>query len=87
MTENKTNKLPRFGSIEKTVEFFDSHDLGDYLEQMPAADFEVDINRRSYIVTLNVKLVDKLSEIAKSKQTPAVELVNMWVREKILEAA
>lgn len=30
--------LPR--SLEKLVEFFDTHDMGDYMEQMPEATFE-----------------------------------------------
>ncbi|MGQ9630092.1 MAG: hypothetical protein ACUVXI_07215 [bacterium] len=35
--------LPHFGSLDELVEFFDSHDLGEYWDQMPEVDFEVDI--------------------------------------------
>jgi hypothetical protein len=85
MIENETRQLPHFESLDDLVEFFDNYDLGDYFDQMPEADFEVDIKRRLYIVTLEIELADKLSALAKSQQTTSEELVNTWIREKILE--
>lgn len=40
MEENKS-VLPRFDSIDKLVDFFDTHDMGEYADQMPEARFEV----------------------------------------------
>jgi hypothetical protein len=54
---------------------------------MPEVNFEVDIKWRVYLITLDVELANKLTEIARSKQTSSEELVNIWVREKILEQA
>jgi len=85
MVENKMKTLPNFESLDELVEFFDSHDLGEYLDQMPEVDFEVDIKQQIYLLTLDTELANKLTEIAKSKQTSSEELVNSWVREKILE--
>jgi hypothetical protein len=85
MVENKMKTLPNFESLDELVEFFDSHDLGEYLDQMPEVDFEVDIKQQIYLLTLDTELANKLIEIAKSKQTSSEELVNSWVREKILE--
>jgi len=87
MVENKTRKLPDFNSIDKMVDFFDNHDVGEYLEQLPEVDFEIDIKRRVYTVTLEIELADKLTKIAKSKQISSEELVNAWVQEKALEQA
>lgn len=39
--EENSNVLPRFDSIDHLVEFFDTHDMGDYAAQMPEAHFEV----------------------------------------------
>jgi hypothetical protein len=47
MEESKGKRLPRFGSLDELVEHFDTHDWGDYLEQMPEAKFEVDIGQVS----------------------------------------
>jgi hypothetical protein len=52
---------------------------------MPEVEFEVDIKRRVYFVTLELDLADKLTEIANSKQLSSEALVNRWIREKILE--
>ncbi len=87
MVESETRRLPDFESIDEMVEFFDNQDLGDYLDQMPEIDFEVDIKRRVFAVALEIELADKLTEIAKSRHVSSEELVNAWVREKVLEQA
>jgi hypothetical protein len=87
MVENETKRLPDFESLNEMVAFFDQQDLGDYLDQMPEVDFEVDIKRRVFAVALDIDLADKLTEIAKSQQVSSEELVNTWVREKVLEQA
>ena len=87
MAENKTNQLPDFDSIDEMVDFFDNHDLGDYLEQMPEVNFKIDMKRRMYTVTLDAELADKVTKIAKDNQTSSDKLINAWVRQKVLEQA
>lgn len=43
MNKNTLSKLPKFASIDKLVGLFDTHDMGDYLEDLPEVHFEVDI--------------------------------------------
>ena len=45
MAENIPQSLPRFSSLDEAIEFFDTHDLGDYLDQMPEAHFDVKLQR------------------------------------------
>ena len=52
MNENNSTILPRFDSVQELVEFFDTHDMGDYWDRMPEAHFEVDIRRRSHLVVV-----------------------------------
>ncbi len=40
MEENNA-VLPRFDNLDQLVEFFDTHDMGDYAAQMPEVQFEV----------------------------------------------
>ncbi len=87
MVESETKRLPDFESIDEMVEFFDNQDLGDYLDQMPEVDFEVDIKRRVFAIALEIELADKLTKIAESRHVSSEELVNTWVREKVLEQA
>ncbi|HEV7374593.1 MAG TPA: CopG family antitoxin [Pyrinomonadaceae bacterium] len=84
MKENESQKLPPFTSIDELVEFFDTHDMGDYLDELPEVHFDVDIKKRTYLVAIDEEIVSKLSEIARLKQIPAEALVNSWLREKIL---
>ena len=85
MARSEAKSLSHFRSLEELVEFFDSHDLGDYLDQMPEVDFEVDIERKVHLIALDAELANKLTEFARSRQTSPEALVNTWVREKILE--
>ncbi len=84
MAESNSHDSPPHASLEELVEFFDTHDMGDYLEQMQEVHFAVAIKRRAHLVAIDEEIADKLDEIAKVKQIPAEALVNAWLREKIL---
>ncbi|CAN5470283.1 hypothetical protein BH10ACI1_BH10ACI1_07580 [soil metagenome] len=81
MTENK--ELPKFDSMDELTEFFDGNDLGDYLENLPEADFDISLEKRTYFVAVDGELSRKLSEIAKLEHQPSEQIVNAWLREKI----
>ncbi len=80
-----TSELSKFDSLDKLIEFFDTHDLGEYLDTMPEADFDIDIQRRVHVITLDEDLASKLTEIAKVKRVSSQTLVNTWLREKVSE--
>lgn len=85
MQKSKSKKLPHFGYLDELVKFFDTHDLGEYWNEMPEADFDVDLKRRTHLVAIDAKLAGKLSQIARSRQTSSRRLINSWLKEKILE--
>ena len=87
MRKSKSKNLSNFRSLDELVEFFDTHDLGDFWEEMPEAHFDVDIKKRTHLVTIDSELADKLTKIARSKKTSARGLINSWLREKIQEQA
>jgi predicted transcriptional regulator len=87
MGENRPESLPLFGTLDELVEHFDTHDWGDYLEQMPEAEFEMDIERRVHLIALDADLADKLTEIARTRHTSSEALANRWLRERVLEDA
>ncbi len=84
---SKSKSLPPFDSLDDLVEFFETHDLGDYWEELPAAEFEVDLQRRAHLVTIDAQLAQRLAEIARTKQMSSEELINAWLSEKISERA
>ncbi len=86
MTKGKPKNIPHFASLGELIDFFDSHDLGEYLNQKQETDFEVDIQKRTHVFALNEDIAEKLTKIALSKQVSPEELINSWLREKVHDA-
>lgn len=83
MAENNPKQLPSFASLDELVAFFDSHDMGEYEEDLPEAQFDVKLQRRTHLVVIDEEVNSRLIEIAEQEQTPVEALVNSWLREKI----
>ncbi len=79
------SKMPKFSSLDKLVEFFEGHDLGDYWQDMPEAHFDIDLKRRTHLIALDEDLAEKVTAIAKAQRMSSKNLINQWVREKVLE--
>jgi predicted DNA binding CopG/RHH family protein len=87
MAESEPKTLPKFASLDEMVEFFDTQDLGDYLDSMPEVEFEINLKRRRLQFELDTELANKVTKIAKSKQMSSEELIETWVRERVLAEA
>lgn len=87
MKNIESKKLPKFKSLDKLVEFFDNNDLGEYMDNMPEADFEINIKKRTHLFTLDDDLAQKITEIAKLKHISSESLIDSWLKEKIQEQA
>ncbi|MGQ9625824.1 MAG: CopG family antitoxin [Anaerolineae bacterium] len=85
MARSKSNSLPKFSSLEELVEFFDTHDMGEYWDSMPEAHFEINIKGRTHLFALDEDLAERLTAIAKAKHVPSERLINTWLKEKLFE--
>ncbi len=85
MPKSKSKKLPSFKSLDKLIKFFDTHDVGEYWDQMPEVHFEVDLKKKRHLFSLDEELAGKISKIARSRRISSETLLNFWLREKILE--
>jgi hypothetical protein len=85
MTESKSKRMPKSGSLDELVQFFESHDMGEYWEHLPEAHFDIDIKKRTFLFAIDEDVAKRLADIAKAKHLPSEALVNAWLREKILE--
>lgn len=81
------NKKPQFESIEELADFFDNNDMSSYFDEMPEVHFDMDIQRHSFLVPIDKRLMKKLTDLAKSQHTSTSELVNPWLEEKVAHAA
>jgi hypothetical protein len=86
MAESKSKKLPQFSSNQELVEFFDTHDLGEYESELPEEYFDVDIKQNHYLVSVDRHLMSKLLEIAGEQQVSVEMLLDSWLKEKFLQA-
>ena len=73
-------------SVDELVEFFDKHDMGDYWDRLPKAEFEVSIKTRKHLVAIDEKIIPSINQIAKSKRVTSAKLINTWLREKVTAA-
>lgn len=46
MAGSKNKRLPSFRSVDEFVAFFESHDMGDYWDQLPKAEIKVNVTKR-----------------------------------------
>jgi hypothetical protein len=63
MGESSPRNLPSHASLDELVEFVETHDMGDYLEGMPEAHFDVDIKRRMHLVAIDEEFVESLMKL------------------------
>lgn len=87
MVISKSKTLPKFESLDELVEFFDTHDMGEYWDEMPEASFDINIKKRKHLVAIDEEIIPKLNEIAKSKKVSSEKLINSWLKEKISKAS
>jgi CopG antitoxin of type II toxin-antitoxin system len=87
MEKSKAKTLPEFNSTNELVDFFDTYDLGDYLEQMPEANFEIKIKSRKHLIALEQDVVTQVSQIAKTKKISSEALINSWLKEQLQKAS
>lgn len=79
----KTQYLPKTDSIRDLAEFWDTHDLTDFedeLEEVTETVFEP-----ATVIPLNLESdeAEAVRRIAQSQGIPDAELIRGWVREKI----
>ncbi|HLG16547.1 MAG TPA: CopG family antitoxin [Blastocatellia bacterium] len=61
MPRSKPKGLPASKSVEEFVEFFETHDMSDYWDQMPEAHFDIDVKRRTHLVAIDEDIASKLT--------------------------
>ncbi len=81
--------VPAFNSIEEEAEFWDTHDVTDFVRD-DSAEIEIILGpelRQSVTVRLNVGDVEKLDQRAEEMGVEPAELVRRWVTERLHKEA
>ena len=85
---SKKFKFPDFNKMtyEEEANWWDTHDLGDYWDQMEDVDivFELDKPRtESLVLRVQKNIKEKLEKVARSKGLNVSTLARMWLMEKL----
>ncbi len=89
-TERAKSRIPRFKSVEEAAEFWDTHSLADYedeLEEVPDVQFVVTRAqpKKGVTVRLEQDLLDALRREAQAKGVGLSALIRTWVLEHLRE--
>ncbi len=76
-------QFPEFQSVEELVQFFNTHDVGAFLDPLDSAEFQVDLQTRKWLVPVDESLINRLAEVAQAHHLTAEDLIDLWIREKL----
>jgi hypothetical protein len=83
----KKPQIPETDSITELAEFWDTHDVTDFedeLEEVTEPVFASNL-RTSFLIRLEPQEAKEVEKIAKAKGVERMALLREWVREKIQE--
>jgi hypothetical protein len=87
--KKRKEQIPEFATREEAAEWFDTHDIGDYLDEFEVVDssaVQVEPNLSQGItVRLTPELFNELHIKAKSKGIGPSTLARMWIVEHLRE--
>jgi len=85
MTQQKS-KIPHFKNSQELAEFWDTHDVTDYLDELEPVDVEFDLEKpqeETVVFRLHTGVKQYLERLARSKGLNLSSLLRMWVMEKM----
>ena len=86
--DKQRDPIPQdFGSIEAAAEFWETHSLDDYWDQTHEVHFDMDLQRRVVLVPLEQSLANRLAALARRQGLSTETLVNLWLSERLQQAA
>ena len=86
--QQQTSRLPDFSKMsrEEEAEWWDTHDLTDYLDELEPVDVEFQLENPkedNIVIRLQRPLKIRLEQIARHKGLNISRLTQMWIMEKI----
>jgi hypothetical protein len=79
------NTVKHFSTYEEAAEWFNSHDMADFEDQLKPVDLKFDLRKNSEWVELEREIAVHLRKIAMKKKIPTRILVNQILKERLRE--
>ncbi|MGC9505476.1 CopG family antitoxin [Baaleninema sp.] len=78
--------IPQTDSIQELAEFWETHDLTDFEDQLEEVE-ETVFDRSSFIqIQLQPQEIEAIEKIARSRNLSSTDLIREWVLEKVRTA-
>ena len=77
------NKIPETDSIQELAQFWDTHDLTDFEDQLEGVNEPVFERKKVLKIQLEPEEVESVIQIARLRGVSYTELIKEWVLEKI----
>jgi predicted DNA binding CopG/RHH family protein len=81
-----TQKIPQTDSIQELAQFWDTHDLTDFENELEEVEEPVFEREAVVQIRLQPQEVEAVKEVAKSQGIDYVDLIREWVLEKVRTA-
>lgn len=83
----KPEKIPEeFKTYEEAADFWDTHDSTEYLDNLEEIEMEVDVQKRHYLIEVDMNIAKILQESASKKGISASSLANEILQKQLAEA-
>lgn len=79
----KKLKLPKTDSVQELAEFWDTHDLADFEEELEEVAEPVFVRGTAIKVPLESRQVEAVEQMAQAKGVSREELIRAWVLQKL----
>lgn len=79
------SSISKARSYREIGEFWDTHDLSEYGDQIKPVEFEIDIQSEATYYPIEARLSEKIGAIAKKRGVSPETLLNLWLQEKVVE--
>ena len=86
-TKHRDDIPENFQSLSGFWEFWDSHSTADYEDLMETVEVDVDLQLSKIYCAVEKDLITQLRTQARHQGVSVEELIDLWLREKVTEAA
>ena len=85
-SEWKHSKIPKFASIEEEAEFWDTHDITDYLDELKPVKLKFSGKlAHDVVVRFDSDTFKKVCQTADGQGITPIALIHQWVVERLEE--
>ena len=83
MANENVSSISRSKTLEEMAEFWDTHSLADYADQIDEVDMTFEPSARRTSIGVDPDLLVELREIAKKRRISTQTLVNLWLSQRV----